>query len=141
MRCASELGACIGTEDEELIDLHARMGWHMGLVAQLMNDIEAIWPEGKDKSDLRLRKKTLPIAYALNIFEETDQYSRTIHSYFENDPPSGISENDVKWALWKSEAIHYTWMVAASEKSKAQKIRRMLSERGNPGEYFTHILN
>ncbi len=141
LRCASELGACIGTEDSVLVDLHARMGWHMGLVAQLMNDIEAIWPEGKDKSDLRLKKKTLPIAYALNISEETDEYSRTVHRYFRDGSLSGVSEDDVKWALWKSEAVHYTWMVAASEKAKAQEIHKMLGERGHSEDYFAQVLN
>ena len=87
VRCAAELGATAGTGDEDTVLLHARFGWHFGMTLQLMNDIQAVWPGGTPKSDLRLKKKTLPVAFALNLTDdgETQRHSKTVKQYYEGD--------------------------------------------------------
>lgn len=130
--CAAKLGACAVTDDIEEIDLYGRFGWHFGLMAQLLNDVAAVWPWNPPKSDLRLRKKTLPIAFALNVPEAESRHAGVVRSYY--DAPQGrepsIDEEEVRWALWRCGAIHYTWMAAAREKAEATKTARSLT--GNP---------
>ena len=77
-RCAAELGAALGSDETEEIELYARFGWHFGIVTQLMNDIAAVWPGGSDKSDIRLGKKTLPIVFALSLPRDSSRHTETL---------------------------------------------------------------
>ena len=135
-RCAAELGAAFGSDDTEEIELYARFGWHFGIVTQLMNDIAAVWPGGLDKSDLRLGKKTLPIVFALNLPRDTSRHTEIVRAYYDAGDKVSPADDEVKWALWRCGAIHYTWLVAASEKAKAARICRTLyrgsSQRDGP---------
>jgi geranylgeranyl pyrophosphate synthase len=127
-RCAAELGATLGTDNVVEIGLHAQFGWHFGLMMQLMNDIVAVWPGGPNKSDLRLRKKTLPVAFALNLPQESSRHVRLVQSFYESPKAHAASEEEVKLSLWRCGAIHFTWIVAAREKAKAEGIVRTQSE-------------
>ena len=127
VKCAAELGAAFATEDSDKIELYAQLGWHFGLMMQLMNDIAAVWPGGPEKSDLRLRKKTLPVAFALNLPNGCGQHAGVVQSYYANGAASGTSEEDVKSALWSCGAIHYTWVMAATEKAKVERVGQALS--------------
>ncbi|MDP6455665.1 MAG: polyprenyl synthetase family protein, partial [SAR202 cluster bacterium] len=132
VRCAAQMGAALVTDHPEQIDLYGEYGWHVGIVAQLMNDAAGVWPGGANKSDLRLRKKTLPIAYALNLPPDTSEHIRTVQDFYDADETSTSRETDVKQALWSCGAIHYTWMIAAQEKVKAKRIGHTLA-----GESFS----
>jgi geranylgeranyl pyrophosphate synthase len=140
VRCAAELGAAAATGDEDIIRLHAHFGWHFGLVLQLMNDISAVWPGESQKSDLRLKKKTLPIAFALSLAESNGdrQHSRVVKRYYEGD--RSTSEDDVKLALWRCGAIHYTWIVAAKAKASAATISRFLERSGRDTPKLSELL-
>jgi geranylgeranyl diphosphate synthase type I len=68
--CALEIGALLGTNEEHLIEGFRNFGWNLGLAFQIRDDILGIWGNqdstGKPLgSDIRRRKKTLPIVYAL----------------------------------------------------------------------------
>lgn len=70
---ACEAGALVATNDAATLDAVGRFGLHAGIVAQLRNDIAGIAPGNPDRgSDLRRRKKTLPVAYALRCAHEED---------------------------------------------------------------------
>ena len=131
--CAARMGAPLATDDESVIDLHARFGWHFGLMMQLANDVAAVWPGGRQKSDIRLRKKTVPIAFALALPGHR-RHAALVQRYYEGDgarPDDLPSEDEVKWALWRCGAIHYAWTLAAIEKARAQRIAETLW-RGAP---------
>ena len=127
-RGAAELGASLGTDDLAQIELFAEFGRHFGLMMQLMNDIAAIWPGGPANTDLRLRKKTLPIAFALNVPERSSRYAREVRSYYYGpEDASSMSEEQIRSALWRCGATHYAWIVAAREKARAERIGRELA--------------
>ncbi len=68
--CSVEMGAFLGTDDEATIEALGRFGRNLGLAFQVQDDILGIWghPETTGKSsatDIRKRKKTLPIVHAL----------------------------------------------------------------------------
>lgn len=60
--CAS--GALVGTDDLALVDCCAQFGHHLGLVMQILNDIEAIWaPKLAERFDLTVL--SLPVVFGL----------------------------------------------------------------------------
>ena len=68
---ACQVGAAVATDDPEILALLGAFGRHVGVVAQLRNDLAGIASDGAQRgTDLRRKKKTLPITYALRCAEE-----------------------------------------------------------------------
>ncbi len=70
LACACSIGAVLGGADDETADALERYGHHLGLAFQAIDDLLGIWGEpavtGKQTwSDLRQRKKSLPVVAAL----------------------------------------------------------------------------
>jgi geranylgeranyl diphosphate synthase, type I len=70
LRCACELGAVHGGGTSAQASALARFGWHVGIAFQFVDDLLGIWGEEEDTrkpvlSDLRARKKSLPVVAAL----------------------------------------------------------------------------
>ncbi|MGW8065302.1 polyprenyl synthetase family protein [Streptomyces ziwulingensis] len=70
LACASSVGAVLGGADERTADTLEKYGYHLGLAFQAVDDLLGIWgdPEATGKqtwSDLRQRKKSLPVVAAL----------------------------------------------------------------------------
>jgi geranylgeranyl diphosphate synthase type I len=70
LACACELGAVHGGGTPVQVDALRRFGWHLGIAFQLVDDLLGIWGDpavtGKpSRSDLRARKKSLPVVVAL----------------------------------------------------------------------------
>ena len=65
-----EIGALLGSDDAHVVRAFARFGRHLGLAFQIRDDLLGIWGDpavtGKPAaSDIRRRKKTFPIVFAL----------------------------------------------------------------------------
>ncbi|MFE1438770.1 polyprenyl synthetase family protein [Streptomyces sp. NPDC058739] len=70
LACASSIGAVLGGADDHTADHLEKYGHHLGLAFQAVDDLLGIWgdPESTGKqtwSDLRQRKKSLPVVAAL----------------------------------------------------------------------------
>ncbi|MFI6349080.1 polyprenyl synthetase family protein [Streptomyces sp. NPDC050560] len=70
LACAASIGAVLGGADDRLADTLATYGYRLGLAFQAVDDLLGIWgdPESTGKqtwSDLRQRKKSLPVVAAL----------------------------------------------------------------------------
>lgn len=70
LACAVSIGAVLGGADDRTADALEAFGHHLGLAYQAVDDLLGIWgdPETTGKqtwSDLRQRKKSLPVAAAL----------------------------------------------------------------------------
>ncbi len=70
LACASAIGAVLGGADDATADALEAYGYHLGLAFQAVDDLLGIWGEpsvtGKQTwSDLRQRKKSLPVVAAL----------------------------------------------------------------------------
>jgi geranylgeranyl diphosphate synthase type I len=70
LACASSIGAVLGGADDRTADSLEKYGYHLGLAFQAVDDLLGIWgdPEATGKqtwSDLRQRKKSLPVVAAL----------------------------------------------------------------------------
>ncbi|MFE3098302.1 polyprenyl synthetase family protein [Streptomyces sp. NPDC059248] len=70
LACAVSIGAVLGGADDLTADILERYGYHLGLAFQAVDDVLGIWGDpvstGKQTwSDLRQRKKSLPVVAAL----------------------------------------------------------------------------
>ncbi|MFD3736225.1 polyprenyl synthetase family protein [Streptomyces sp. NPDC058632] len=70
LACASSVGAVLGGADAHTADTLEKYGYHLGLAFQAVDDLLGIWGDpaatGKQTwSDLRQRKKSLPVVAAL----------------------------------------------------------------------------
>ena len=70
LACATSIGAVLGGADDRTADTLERYGYHLGLAFQAVDDVLGIWGDpvstGKQTwSDLRQRKKSLPVVAAL----------------------------------------------------------------------------
>lgn len=139
MKFAAELGALLGTDDLTVVALCGRFGWHLGTMAQLVNDIHAVWPGGPPKSDLRLGKPTVPIVAA----SEAGVLSQPSARRWTPNAPDGAQPWDdweARQAIWRSGAIHVAWCLAAREKAKALTVARGLAARSPGGWTLASLL-
>jgi len=85
MSCAAEMGAVLGTGDQETIECLRAFGLAIGIAFQVRDDILGIWAStselGKTAAgDVYRRKKSLPILHALEHASEQDQQAlRTLY--------------------------------------------------------------
>ena len=97
--CSSFAGARLATNDESLVNAYQGFGTNLGYAFQIRDDFLNLWGDrehvGKDQySDLRSKKKTLPVVYALaRLVDERGERLRAI--YADIDQPM------------QSEEIHY----------------------------------
>ncbi|MFA1539954.1 polyprenyl synthetase family protein [Actinomadura monticuli] len=91
LACACSIGAMLGEGPTRLVTGLTGFGAEMGLAFQLVDDLLGIWgsPETTGKpvlSDLRARKKSLPVVYALNA--GTPDSARLAELYAKPERPS-----------------------------------------------------
>lgn len=80
MHCATEMGATLGTRNQEIIEGLARFGHALGLAFQVRDDMLGVWAteahSGKlPIGDIYRRKKSLPILHAFHHAQPDDQWA------------------------------------------------------------------
>jgi geranylgeranyl diphosphate synthase, type I len=78
MSCSAEMGALLGTHDEETIASLRSFGYAIGIAFQVRDDLLGVWAStaelGKTPAgDIYRRKKSLPILHAIEQANPTDQ--------------------------------------------------------------------
>lgn len=124
LACAGYLGALIATDDARQAEKFWEFGHALGLAFQMQDDLLGIWGDaamvGKPSGDdLRQRKKSLPVIFALNQTASQDA-ARFREIYIQ--PAEMTSENDISEAidlLEKLGAREYTVHQAESWVGKA----------------------
>jgi heptaprenyl diphosphate synthase len=109
------LGALSAGADEATQELYARFGWLLGMGAQLSNDLAALHTDVTGKTDITLRRPTLPLSYAALQGSIGDK----------------SSEADARAALWAGGAVHLTWVIAEAYRRHA--LRLILQLTDDPG--------
>jgi geranylgeranyl diphosphate synthase, type I len=77
-RCSLEIGALLGTDDEALLARLKLFGHNLGMTFQVHDDALGLWGDEKvtgksNTSDIQMKKKTLPIVYALEKTKGEDR--------------------------------------------------------------------
>ncbi len=115
---ACRFGAAVATEEPAVIAAAGEFGEHIGVVAQLLNDLLGVAPTSHAaSSDLRRGKKTLPIAYALRCVREEGPHAA--FAPFLASSPGQISGASLAAALHDLGALDYTWVVADAHRRAA----------------------
>jgi geranylgeranyl diphosphate synthase type I len=75
LAASMQLGAIIATDDQDRIRHYCRFGENLGMAFQIQDDILGAWGDEQETgksaaTDIRDRKKTLPVVYALNRRDE-----------------------------------------------------------------------
>jgi len=130
-----ELGALLGSDDDAIIQGLARFGRNLGLAFQVRDDILGIWgAEGKTGkpwgSDIRHKKKSLPIAYALE--KATGRARRVLVDIYQEDVIDDEGIRAVLEILEDVEALVYAQGLANQYYDAAVKEMRGLSLRPWP---------
>jgi geranylgeranyl diphosphate synthase type I len=90
MGCAAEMGARLGTRDQETIERLHSFGRAMGIAFQVRDDLLGVWAttaeSGKTPAgDIYRRKKSLPILHALEQANSDDR--QTLHTVYQQEAP------------------------------------------------------
>ncbi|MCD1294550.1 polyprenyl synthetase [Methanocella sp. CWC-04] len=78
IEASTGIGAMIATEDADIIDRFKTFGFKIGIAFQIQDDILGIWGDpattGKSaKNDIRNKKKSLPVLYAMQTSAEKEE--------------------------------------------------------------------
>jgi geranylgeranyl diphosphate synthase type I len=101
LAASAQLGAIVATDDLAIPDCYYRFGEHLGTAFQIQDDILGAWGDeqitGKSAAtDIRDKKKTLPVVYALNQSGDRDA-ARRLASLYAQDAP--LDEGAIERAL------------------------------------------
>lgn len=101
LSCSTWLGALLGSGDAGLATRYARFGENLGLAFQIEDDILGIWGEEKatgkpQAGDIRQRKKSLPIVYALQQEASLPASEQRVHKAYRREV---IDEDAIKVVL------------------------------------------
>ena len=93
LAAATEIGAGLASDDARMVERFYRFGEQLGLAFQIHDDILGTWGDeqvtGKSAaSDIRDRKKTLPVVYALNQ-PDNRQAARQLSEMYSHQAPLG----------------------------------------------------
>ncbi|MFQ5342339.1 MAG: polyprenyl synthetase family protein, partial [Anaerolineae bacterium] len=94
-----EIGARLATDDATVVDAYRQLGEELGLAFQIVDDILGAWGDealtGKSAgNDLRRKKKTLPVVYALEREAAADE--QPFRTLYQQDT---LSDADVETTL------------------------------------------
>lgn len=129
MCCSTEMGALLGTSNQEIIDGLARFGHALGLAFQIRDDILGVWATeaelGKQPAgDIYRRKKSLPILHALQEARPDDQ-QRMAEIYNQEAPITQEQTQEVLAIFVRTRTREYCAQFLAQQ---AQQARLALSQ-------------
>ncbi|HLY65650.1 MAG TPA: polyprenyl synthetase family protein, partial [Chloroflexota bacterium] len=128
---AFRLAASVATDDKAILKAVAEFGTQVGTISQLENDAQACTRDlALAGTDLRLRKKTLPVAYALQCARSEDRQDFLAH--FEK-PRTKLSQRqilDMQGYIAECGGLHYAWTVCEAVRHRAagslEKLGRLI---------------
>lgn len=122
---ACQVGAALAVEDPTILRIVADFGLHVGLVAQVLNDLAGVTAPGAACcSDLQRHKKTLPIVYTLCCAHEEGR-SEILDWYERGDATAAARFAS---AVQDLGGLHYGWLLADIHRREALTAVRMLTE-------------
>lgn len=123
---ACQVGAAVATAEQRVLELVGQLGRHVGVVAQLNNDIHGVVAG----SDLRRRKKTLPVTYALRCARE--EGIPWLLEWYASPTVSG-GEEAVAAKIRELGGLDYAWVVAEAHRQEAfALLERLAAVTGRP---------
>jgi len=133
---ACSIGAMLATDNQQIIASFSQFGRNFGIAAQIDDDIHSLMDTEGGKSDIRRRKKTLPVIYGLAHCRGSER-EFLAKVYSEKTGMTPEIENQVREILARSGGIHYSLIMAEVYRQKGLKA---LQETGIPAEQLKSLI-
>jgi len=126
-----KMGALMSGADEGVVELLSRIGRYLGGIAQIANDLQDVLPRdavvvddsgrevtdrSEPKTDLRLRKRTLPIVYALR---EESAEPNPLQIAFSKPPGEHEDEEALRRAVVDAGGTRFAYLVTELYQNQA----------------------
>jgi geranylgeranyl pyrophosphate synthase len=140
MSGAFRMGALMAGAEEDVVALLARIGRQLGGIGQINNDLQDVLPrqiatqDGAEeqpvagpppKTDLRQRKRTLPIVFALRA--ETDE-PNALQVAFAGPPAESEDEEALRRAVEEAGGVNFAYLVIDVYRNNAAEALAALEE-------------
>jgi geranylgeranyl diphosphate synthase type I len=117
MRCAIEMGATLGTHNQEIIESLARFGHALGLAFQVRDDMLGVWATEAElgklpAGDIYRRKKSLPILHAFQ-YAQPDDHQALAKLYNQDTPVTQEQAQEVLAIFVRTQTREYCIQVLA----------------------------
>lgn len=133
---ACSIGAMLASDDQQIIASFSQFGHNFGIAAQIDDDVHSLMDTEGGKSDIRRRKKTLPVIYGLAHCRGSErEFLAKVYSEKTSITPE--IENQVRAILARSGGILYSLIMAEVYRQKALKA---LQETGIPAEQLKSLI-
>lgn len=110
--------AYLASFDRELAESFRQVGQIFGMIVQIFNDLNGIWPHGEIPSDLKSGAWSLPIAYTLSVIPENEKIR--LKSLVQQAPHDESAEQQAREILIQSGAFVY-WQIESQLRLKQAK--------------------
>lgn len=135
---AWRVGALLSRAEEAVVDLLTRLGREIGGIAQLSNDVQDVLPldisagdavpvpdssQPERKTDLRLRKRTMPIVFTLR--DEADEPNPVQRAFQDPGYAASADEETLRRAVVAAGGVQFAQLVMEVH---AQNIVQLLAE-------------
>jgi geranylgeranyl diphosphate synthase type I len=137
LKCAAQMGALLAGAPDGTVSALGGFGRHLGMAFQFVDDILGIWGDQRSTgkpvgADIRARKKSLPVAYALE-----KEPGRLASFYAGSDVPTSQDVERVRAAL--EELGARTW-AANQAQNHLHAATASLTAAGLPAEHESQLL-
>jgi geranylgeranyl diphosphate synthase type I len=142
--CAIETGAVLGTENQNTIAAFHEFGWNLGMAFQAKDDILGIWGKQEETgkpsgNDIRRRKKTLPVVYAI---QETSGDTRdTLLRIYNSEILTEAYVQSIIGILENTGAYAYTQKITEQYIDKSSEILNNLPINPSAKKDFSEIIS
>ncbi len=133
---ACRVGARLSGADDKVVDLLARLGREVGGIAQLANDVQDVLPLGgmeggvERKTDLRLRKRTLPIVFTLR--DDSPQPNALQRAFSAPGAAQNVDEEELRRAVVEAGGVQFANLIMEVHRQTILEILAELEET-SPG--------
>ncbi|MCH8815191.1 MAG: polyprenyl synthetase family protein [Chloroflexi bacterium] len=142
--CSMRLGALAAGAGQDVADRLGRSGRLMGLAFQIRDDMLGIWGvetrTGKEvAADIRRRKKTLPIVYALSLSDEV--VGRRVRDGYSAEVVSEQGVSDILSSLDGISAQQYCAELASEKRDESLVELKNSGLSGNAADELSDVVN
>jgi hypothetical protein len=127
-------GARIGNQNPVQLKGFETFGYHLGTLIQIEDDIQDLRGNSNSPGDLILRKRSLPVAYAIQVLPITQ--SKLLNDILANAPSNKQAETDARKMILETGAFVY--LICEAEK-RCRLGQRALFESCPPSPIREHL--